>query len=1629
MSQKKNSKAQLQVKTLIFVSVALMTVLLTSAALYYYLVPGDVAAAIQKTKVLIVSNDDTYWSTTYSGTGSGATSAAEMDKVLTDAGFDVTIWKETDHGSAPPTVDYADSFDLVIFTQGVGYRNTTNSKNGLNPNDLTFLKQYLNIGYTGHKARLFIEGEDVMSDIIRSGTSTDQRDVLKITTSSSYDNYGKMTNLRISNTSHGVFNYVYALTTTTSGITVNNQTSYQDYIAANATAGASTVGQAKFANRTNWQPSVNTWSDSAGHREVFLPFAWYVNSSNGIADANKDWRERFLRNIVSWVGERKINVSGANIAPDTAAPDNKTEGMLSLQVSPESTSSTYTITPMAMQGLKVTYTGNIDSDTVTNTITACVYEDKGNIGTLEASDTLLGSGIFMNGVANVNFNLEISATKNLIVAYKFASGVPVGKTAGASLGDVNAIVVHDWDKLSRVYPRNFSLDSVQTVIDTGGTGVFKYPAENSTVRSVVTFTGTASTESNLKYASGYNNRSADELQWHQFAYNGLEVNNGSLGTWDTTTVPDGPYTVRLHVYSGVNAYRNLVVDNTAPTITAGPTHSSILDNHATITWSTDEASTSEVVYRVSPAGEWQTALDAARVYNHTVYLDKLSANTDYEYKVRSTDAVGNIREVSDTNCKFKTLDQGPYAKITYPAITAQLAPRVGSIVVIKGSAYTSNPGHSVSWAVYYGYGESVDRVTQWNLVDTPKSTPINNGDLISWVTPSPDGAYMLKLVVQDPGMTGPQAVAADYLQVVVDNTVPEIYNITVTDVTNSTANIAWETSKNTTDQLVYGFNSGVYSYTIDDFNKDKKEFLFDLQRNKNYYFKIIASDATGHTTQSPEQAFKTTDNSDDSKPPVVSAVYISASGRTKNTVALSWNAAVDIESGVAGYKLYCSTDGEIYDFRGAVPGRQLTFDDVGLQSDTMYWYYLKAIDAAGNVSGPSPAIQIHTVADTADPTKERINPHGAYSKMTQMCSKCHTVHRGKKEFLFNRTQEAAMCYTCHDAEGSGSKYTIEAEYTPDHTSRHPLPMEHTGKECASCHNPHLNAVTNPRLLAAKKADGTSVGSGNDFCYVCHGASGPDRILEDTAGPHDVFETSVHNSANFPTPESGSNVKCVMCHNNHASADVRLTKAPEEENCYQCHGDPADQYGILNVKEFFSKLSIHNVNGSSLTGNVECVNCHNPHYIQSLLLNTSDPYDTIHVWTDDRSKFCIKCHDGDEPPIRQVSRDVNVPYSVYFPAVLVTQTTADYSGTNGWLNKSNYVNNVDGGGIPYSAHYAENVQCTDCHNPHGSDGKRLLARKEDTASSASTGECMNCHSYSGEWHNIYPTAPAIFLELTNASNHPVFDKNSTNIHSDSEDYATIYVDNRHAECWDCHDPHSTQKTGTKVGSTNLSGPLANVTGAVRIGTTNNFQLQPATEDYQVCYKCHSSYWTNLSGNSAGSVRNIAAEFYRTSSTSSYHFVEKTSNGNLSPNVLTHMVAGGTDHDGNPWKNNSKMYCTDCHGTPTGAKGPHGSVNEGLLKGMPYDFTVTSRSNMDSRTICFNCHSYSYYTGSSHMTQDSDHNGPCFICHGSRVHGSNNRHLMQVRNTNTSSPDYEPYSNVTSYSDGTSNGACKTNCGGH
>jgi predicted CXXCH cytochrome family protein len=255
-------------------------------------------------------------------------------------------------------------------------------------------------------------------------------------------------------------------------------------------------------------------------------------------------------------------------------------------------------------------------------------------------------------------------------------------------------------------------------------------------------------------------------------------------------------------------------------------------------------------------------------------------------------------------------------------------------------------------------------------------------------------------------------------------------------------------------------------------------------------------------------------------------------------------------------------------------------------------------------------------------------------------------------------------------------------------------------------------------------------------------------------------------------------------------------------------------------------------------------------------------------------------------------------------------------------------------------------CAGCHKGHGHRGTPML--------SASTWEiCFSCHGLTGSGRGVF-TKSDMSSVFSKRYHHPVVETSMYHMQGEvlpEKSSATP----RHVACQDCHSVHQTEPGDT------MKGVMGH-----RKGRTAD---KVATEEYEVCYRCHSDS-ANLPINS----KDISLEF--DPSNVSYHPVEVAGRNKHMPSLT-----GGLNVS-------SRIKCTDCHGNddPTGPKGPHGSSYEFMLSD-EYIRTETAETPL-SYSLCYKCHLRQSILGNQSFQKHKEHivyqHIPCSACHNS--HGS-------------------------------------------
>lgn len=647
---------------------------------------------------------------------------------------------------------------------------------------------------------------------------------------------------------------------------------------------------------------------------------------------------------------------------------------------------------------------------------------------------------------------------------------------------------------------------------------------------------------------------------------------------------------------------------------------------------------------------------------------------------------------------------------------------------------------------------------------------------------------------------------------------------------------------------------------------------------------------------------------------------------------------------------------------------------------------------------------VGVVFNAANPGLHAV-PQGAFNYPDGKieCSSCHQTHYATSNDgnLLKATNDNALCTSCHVSETAT------------------LTFDHEGMGCKACHDPHNpdksnilmvrssiqtpnSGLKNVVFTANSSPDNYANGLGtfDGICEACHTLT--DHYTNTSAGTSD----SRHNPATQ---------NCITCHP-HNKGFAPFT------DCLDCHRNVTDKPGVgpaggrrqivdntgngLGTGGDFKRYS-HHVNGSIPTTG-DCIKCHYMGDHMNGTIKLMDPdLGYLNVFTFDPLNkasiegFCVKCHDANGAAGNMT------PFSDNQTVPLVDETV--------WLASS----------------HKSSLTCMSCHdNGHGSNKNEMLGPFDYTGPGTGTdltneeeGFCLSCHGASG---TATVKVHLAFSSYTNTTtNFYKHDPNSAYRKHDKHENtgAAFGGANRHVECVDCHNPHAA-KSGTATAPA-LFPTLVGVSGVepsyAGAGAPTGFSWLPnVTQEYQVCYKCHSSFttlptylpggWNGdaivadglkklTTGGTNGQIadsRDMAQEY--NPANQAYHPVMAVGK-NAGINVNTFQTG---------WNSNSRMYCSSCHnnplsGTPGQGRGPHGSQNLHLLDqatpgGAAVNYkTYHNNTLASSADVCGKCHkAASYWTNSTnsrfpeHDKHIADVNAECYLCHDS--HGSEQFHLI-------------------------------------
>jgi len=411
------------------------------------------------------------------------------------------------------------------------------------------------------------------------------------------------------------------------------------------------------------------------------------------------------------------------------------------------------------------------------------------------------------------------------------------------------------------------------------------------------------------------------------------------------------------------------------------------------------------------------------------------------------------------------------------------------------------------------------------------------------------------------------------------------------------------------------------------------------------------------------------------------------------------------------------------------------------------------------------------------------------------------------------------------------------------------------------------------------------------------------------------------------------------------------------------------------------------------GKVECTSCHEPHH------NTNGKFLQI---SNANAALCTFCHN-----------------KANWSAAAHKTSTQSYTPAG------------------YSATTIGEWACRNCHQSHNGQGIPYLLDLSEENTCYKAG-CHGTASTGINTKDIQTTANKIYKHPTNTVSGK---------HKNPDNSTSLNSPNRHAECYDCHNPHQAKKGLHTLKNNAVSNVLAGEWGMAP-GTATawtqpiTFTLtNPVTQENQICFKCHSYYGfgtatngiTTIIGPSGINITDQAMEF--NAANKSAHPVEVALNSQSGSTTPKPLAANQLT---TPWNSpgTQTMYCSDCHGndqftSATVPEGPHGSARKFMLKGnsvtpsaqywpanstgvlWTLDDVRNNKNNWQINLFCVNCHPiYSGGSFANNVHSRANHQSTtirCITCHVAVPHGAKRSRLIGY----ASEPSPYNYAGVSTY----------------
>jgi len=426
--------------------------------------------------------------------------------------------------------------------------------------------------------------------------------------------------------------------------------------------------------------------------------------------------------------------------------------------------------------------------------------------------------------------------------------------------------------------------------------------------------------------------------------------------------------------SGNNIFTTAAPLDTTPPVISGITASNMTSTSATVTWATNEAATSSVEYGTTTAYGSSSVLDSTLVTSHSTGLSGLIGSTTYHYRVKSSDAAGNLATSGDN-----TLITAATPDTTPPVISGVISSNITS----GGATITWSTNEPATTQVDYG------TTTAYGSSTTLNSTlATNHSAALSGLTASATYHYRVKSA----DAAGNLATSGDNTfttSAAPDTTGPAFSLIATINVTDTGATVTWGTDEPASTQVEYGLTASYGSSTTVNATllNSHSQALTGLQSTTLYHYRVKGADSAGNQSVSEDHVFTTGSLADTTPPANIQNFSAKEIG---HQITLNWINPPDLD--FIGVRIRYRTDHYptdnndgvlLGDFTGQ-PNQAMSTIQTSIEKKATYYYSASTYDNSGNYQHTAYASV--TVSDASDSSGNPID--------TTMSGGCGMVRPG-----------------------------------------------------------------------------------------------------------------------------------------------------------------------------------------------------------------------------------------------------------------------------------------------------------------------------------------------------------------------------------------------------------------------------------------------------------------------------------------------------------------------------------------------------------------------------------------------------------------------------------------------------------